>query len=236
MTWKKAMAMVCALACLLGLSACTTLDTLEKENSPQQEQTEAASGEVREESTQQGDSVTDSEKKEFEERALYLYSEGVYPELWWAEGANASDLGTDLDQPLDLQIYETEYYHIDLFQSIEELKFATEQVVTKEYAEKYLYPWGEDRKMFTEYEEALYANAYWEGSFFFPPESVTFVRKDGDVIFLTAHFENLDGEPFTKETQFKLEDGIWKFQRTYLTEFFEEMLTAPERPNEDSES
>lgn len=62
MTWKKAMAMVCALACLLGLSACTTLDTLEKENSPQQEQTEAASGEAREESTQQGDSVTDSEK------------------------------------------------------------------------------------------------------------------------------------------------------------------------------
>lgn len=51
MTWKKAMAMVCALACLLGLSACTTLDTLEKENSLQQEQTEAASGEVREEST-----------------------------------------------------------------------------------------------------------------------------------------------------------------------------------------
>lgn len=51
MTRKKAMAMVCALACLLGLSACTTLDTLEKENSPQQEQTEAASGEAREEST-----------------------------------------------------------------------------------------------------------------------------------------------------------------------------------------
>lgn len=227
------MAMVCALVCLLGLSACTTSNTSEKENSQQQMQTEtAASDEAQTESTQQGDPVTDSEKKEFEERALYLYSEGIYPELWWAEGANARDLGSDLDQPLDLQIYETEYYHIDLFQSIEELKSATEQVVTKEYAEKYLYSWGEDRKMFTECEGELYANAYWEGSFFFPPKSLTFDRKDGDIVFLTSHFENPDGEPFTKETQL----GVWKFQYTYLTEFFDEMLTAPERPDENSES
>ena len=98
MTWKKAMAMVCALACLLGLCACTTSSTLEKENPQQQMQTEAAaSDEAQTESTQQGDPVTDSEKKEFEERALYLYSEGVYPELWWAEGANTLNLGTDLD-------------------------------------------------------------------------------------------------------------------------------------------
>ena len=51
MTWKKAMAMVCALACLLGLCACTTSSTLEKENPPQQVQTETALGEVQEEST-----------------------------------------------------------------------------------------------------------------------------------------------------------------------------------------
>lgn len=51
MTWKKATAMVYALVCLLGLCACTTSSTLEKENPQQQVQTEDTSGEVREEST-----------------------------------------------------------------------------------------------------------------------------------------------------------------------------------------
>ena len=69
---------------------------------------------------------------------LSLYSEGVYPEFWWAVGANARGIGADLNRSLDLQIPETEYYYIDLFQSIEELKQATEQAVSEDYAEKYL--------------------------------------------------------------------------------------------------
>ncbi len=64
MTWKKAMAIVCVLVCLLGLSACTTSNTSDKESLQQQTQTETAvSGEDQTENTQHGDPVTDSEKK-----------------------------------------------------------------------------------------------------------------------------------------------------------------------------
>ena len=38
MTWKKAMAIVCVLVCLLGLSACTTSNTSDKESLQQQTQ------------------------------------------------------------------------------------------------------------------------------------------------------------------------------------------------------
>ncbi len=177
--------------------------------------------------TQSGDPVSPDEAKEFEERAMYLYSEGVYPEFWWAEGANARGIGEDLDCPLDLQLPETEYYHIDLFQSINELKQATEQAVTKEYAEKYLYPWGEKTKMFVEHDGKLYANAYFDGGIVpFEPESITFLRKEGNIVFLTALLADPAGEiSDEKEIQLELEDGIWKLRHTYITEFFEKMLS-----------
>lgn len=213
MKCKKFLSLLLAAIMLLSFGGCA------REAISQTNTSESA------ENIHQGDPVSPSEAKKFEERAVYLYSDGVYPELWWAEGSNANNLGEDLNRPLDLQLPETEYYHIDRFQSIDELKKATEEVFTKEYAEKYLYPWGEDHQMFVEHDGELYANAYWMGEFLFPPDSVTFLRKEGDVVFLDANFKNLDGEPFTRETQLKLEDGVWKFQYTYLTEFFQEMLS-----------
>lgn len=158
---------------------------------------------------------------------MYLYSEGVYPEFWWAEGANARGIGLDLSRPLDLQIPETEYYHIDLFRSIEELKRATEQAVTKEYAEKYLYPYGEQEHMFAEHEGELYGNAYFEGCLGpFEPSAVTFLRKEGNFVFLVASLADPAGEISDEaKIQLELEDGVWKLSRTYITAFFEEMLS-----------
>ena len=217
---KKAIVLLLTASMILSFTACAFAKVPSEENSQQHIETAEA------ENILQGDPVTNSEAREFEERAMYLYSEGVYPEFWWAVGANARGIGADLNRSLDLQIPETEYYYIDLFQSIEELKQATEQAVSEDYAEKYLYLWGEQRNMFAEYEGELYANAYWEGEFYYAPERIEFVRKDGDVVFLNAFFLNLDNEFFRKKIQLKQEDGVWKFQRTHITEFFEEMLRS----------
>ena len=216
---KKAIVLLLTASMILSFTACAFAKVPSEENSQQHIETAEA------ENILQGDPVTNSEAREFEERAMYLYSEGVYPEFWWAVGANARGIGADLNRSLDLQIPETEYYHVDLFQSIEELKQATEQAVSEDYAEKYLYLWGEQRNMFAEYEGELYANAYWEGEFYYAPERIEFVRKNGDVVFLNAFFLNLDNEFFRNEIQLKQEDGVWKFQRTHITEFFEEMLS-----------
>ena len=224
MKLRKVVALFLVASMILSFTACARqAEQDSKENRSGQEKVTEENDTA--ENILQGDPVTDSEAREFEERAMYLYREGVYPEFWWAEGANARGIGEDLNRSLDLQIPETEYYHVDLFQSIEELKQATEQAVTKEYAEKYLYRWGEQQHMFAEYEGELYANAYWEGEFYYAPKRIEFVRKDRDVVFLDAYFLNLDDEPFRKEIQLKQEDGTWKFQRTHITEFFEEMLS-----------
>ena len=59
MTWKKAMAIVCVLVCLLGLSACTTSNTSDKESLQQQTQTETAvSGEGQ---IEESDNIKDRE-------------------------------------------------------------------------------------------------------------------------------------------------------------------------------
>ncbi len=126
---------------------------------------------------------------------------------------------------MDLQIPETEFYYIDRFQSIDELKSVTEQAFTKEYVQTYLYPYGEQKHMFVEYECEVYANAYWEHTFLGPPDRVEFLRKEGDLVFLSAHCHDLDGKSFSKEIQLKNENGVWKFHRTQLTEFFEERLS-----------
>ena len=140
------------------------------------------------------------------------------------------NIGEDLNRPLHLQIPETELYYIDRFQSIEELKSETEQVFTKEYVQTYLYPYGEQRHMFMEYEGELYANAYWEYTLLGPPDRVKFLRKEGDLVFLSAYYRDFDGKPFSKEIQLKNENGVWKFHRTQLTEFFEERLSNQNHP------
>lgn len=218
MKWKIVIAIFFLFVFFLQLYACSPTNTTNNENPQQQTESGTASSE-------QGEPVTDSEKKEFEKRALYLYSDGIYPELWWAEGSNAINIGDDLDRPLDLQIPETEFYYIDRFQSIDELKSLTEQVFTKEYVQTYLYPYAEQRHMFVEYEGEVYANAYWEHTLLCPPERVEFLRKEGDLVYLSSYYRDLDGKPFSKEIQLKNENGVWKFHRTQLTEFFEERLS-----------
>ena len=81
--------------------------------------------------------------------------------------------------------------------------------------------------MFVEHDGKLYANAYFDGGIVpFESESITFLRKEGNIVFLTALLADPAGEiSDEKEIQLELEDGIWKLRHTYITEFFEKMLS-----------
>lgn len=152
------------------------------------------------------------------------------PTLWWIVGGDQTNqLGGDIDKAIivedvPLTIDGTDdmsYYPLDRFKSIEGLKKATEQVVTKEYAETNLYPRGENRYLFREQDGILYGNGYYMVSTGIGNAvNAELIGQKGNSYWLVGEFGALGGETVERIIEIKLEDGVWKLNNTQLDFYF----------------
>ena len=148
------------------------------------------------------------------------------PTLWWLVGGDQTNqLGGDIDKAIIIEdvpltidgIDDMSYYPLNRFNSINDLKKATEQVVTKEYAEKYLYPRGEERHLFLELDGILYGNGYYMVSTGIGGAvDAELIGQKGNSYWLVGEFGALGGETVESIIEMKLEDGIWKLNNTQL--------------------
>lgn len=148
------------------------------------------------------------------DRTFYLLDGFVLPFSWY-RGGDGSDLLNVNDsegvEPLENTPEGTAFYQVLRFNSIKELKRATEQVVTKEYAEKYLYPDLVEYNLFLERDGKLYLNTeIGAGGTPFGPVEATVLSKTEDEAMLSVVFRDTLGEEEVHEIELKRENGIWK--------------------------
>ena len=94
------------------------------------------------------------------DRALCLLDVYIFPVYWWA--VSSEDLLNVNEwegvEPLENTPEYTKFFRVLRFDSIKEMKQATEQIVTKEFAENKLYPLLEENGQFLERDGKLYFN------------------------------------------------------------------------------
>lgn len=152
--------------------------------------------------------------EELEDRLLYLLDSHILPVFWWT---GASDSTLDINyrediEPLENTPENTEFYQVMRFYSIKEMKRATEQVVTKAYANKYLYPFLEKTNMFIERDGKLYRNQSMHpyGVAPYVPISATVLSKDENKAVLSLILRETYGKELVREIEMQRETGIWK--------------------------
>lgn len=146
-----------------------------------------------------------------EERTLYLFDAFVLPIYWWA-GAGSSLLDVNVYvEPLSDTPEGTAFYPVNRFDSIEEMKRATEQVVTKKYAQENLYPFLEKHHQFLERNNRLYINTNAGcGAPPFEPISASVNSKTENSAIITVVFrDNLNREE-THKIELIKENDNWK--------------------------
>lgn len=150
------------------------------------------------------------------ERALYLLDPYVLPVAWWT-GGGYSSLSVFSAPDNIIQNENGTYCRVFRFDSIQEMKQMTEQVVTKAYAEKHLYPHEKD--YFLEQEGNLYlSTAAFCGERMFTAQSASVISKTSTVAELSVTFENLYEEKFSFPIFLQLEEHTWKLANTpYVT-------------------
>lgn len=147
------------------------------------------------------------------DRTLYLFDIYVFPVGWWI-GANEDALCVKYYEglePLENTPEYTAFYQVLRFNSIDEMKRATEQVVTKDYAENNLYPFLEENRQFLERDGKLYINI--EGGCGMPPFgpiSATVLSKTKNEAELSVVFQAEPGEEEVHKIELKRESGTWK--------------------------
>lgn len=168
------------------------------------------------ESTSQKTASPPITDEELCERALYLLDPYVLPVAWWT-GGGYSSLSVFSAPDNIIQNENGTYCRVFRFDSIQEMKQMTEQVVTKAYAEKYLYPHEKD--YFLEQEGNLYlSTAAFCGEWMFTAQSASVVSKTSTVAELSVTFENLYEEKFSFPIFLQLEEHTWKLANTpYVT-------------------
>lgn len=154
---KKLIIVLLAVYCLVLFTACNT-DSNESKSSTVIPES-SSSSEVQTASSND-ETVLNSEIQSEEERYIELtktlIDEGTKAICWWLD-----DIHNSFDIPLDNEpSYLDIYYPIPGYNSIEELKQATEQIFTNEFAEHYLYFVLTELEppRFVEHEGKLYGN------------------------------------------------------------------------------
>ena len=145
------------------------------------------------------------------DRTLYLFDIYVLPVSWWT-GSGIFQLNiNEVSDPLENTPEGTEFHQVHRFDSIDEMKRATEQVFTREYAEKNLYPNLEKYKQFLERDGKLYINTeIGAGSTLFAPISAKVLSKAEDEAVLSVTFEEPYGRQEIHEIVLKKEKDSWK--------------------------
>lgn len=156
--------------------------------------------------------------EELIDRTLYLYDMYVLPVYWWT-GAGSDLLAVwenESVEPLHSTPEGTTFYQIMRFNNIKEMKRATEQVVTRKYAEAYLYPLIEENQQFLEKDDKLYMNTSAGGGRSpLKPVSATVLSKTAtnaelNVVFQEYYFEEVQ----MHKIELERENGIWKLNNT----------------------
>jgi len=149
--------------------------------------------------------------EELVDRTLYLFDIYVFPVSWWTCSGFSSLIVNEFVDPLENTSEGTAFHPVTRFNSIDEMKRATEQVVTKEYAEKNLYPNLNTYNQFLERDGKLYTNTeIGGGGTLFKPVSAKVTSKAKNEVILSVMFEEPYGEQETHEITLKNENGVWK--------------------------
>ena len=157
---------------------------------------ESVAGEIEELTTvenieplEQQDDLSDDELVEL---AVHFTQSDVNPHIWWARGRN---IDVDMEaEPFDEEMFRP----VGRFNSIAEMQEATEQIVSRRFAEEYLYTalneWPV--RMFLERDGRLYFNTRGEGGwspFVATDEGHILSRSENEAIVAVAHY----GPPLT---------------------------------------
>lgn len=166
-----------------------------------------------------------------EEYSMHLLNRENLPVTWWLAGGNSRTIWpdyyhyiyidniilSDRTEPQTLQ-----YCPVRRFDTVEELKLATEQVVSKKYAEAYLYPLEESESMFIEQNGRLYSHTVLDIS---PgigdAVSAHMLVRNADTALLEVEFLVMEGFE-SQLIVMVLEDGLWKLDNTQLDFYFVE--------------
>ena len=153
-------------------------------------------------------------------RTLYLFDYYVLPIDWWT-GAGTFKLNVnEFGDPLENTPEGTAFHPVHRFNSIDEMKRATEQAVTMEYAEKNLYPNLDKHEQFLERDGNLYMNTeQGRGGYLFGPISAQVLSKTEDAAIMSVTFEEPYGEQEIHEIELKKENGVWKLNNYPYYEF-----------------
>lgn len=149
--------------------------------------------------------------KELEDRAIFLFDPYVLPVYWWTE-ANGMllSINNHLWPIFDAPDY-TPFYCIERFNSIEEMKRATEQVMTKKYARENLYPLLEENHHLQEKDGRLYIDIKGKNRpAFFKPVSSSVESKTKDNATLTVVFRDESDNEETHKIELVKENDNWK--------------------------
>ena len=93
------------------------------------------------------------------DRTLYLLGHYIFPGYWYTgDGCDLLYVNEVGMEPLENTPEYTKFFRVLRFDSIKEMKQATEQIVTKEFAENKLYPLLEENGQFLERDGKLYFN------------------------------------------------------------------------------
>ncbi len=170
------------------------------------------------------------------------YRQENCPLTWWIMGGYEEwswkdPLQLDWTDRLSLDVREAVtyvYYRVGRFNSLAELKDYTEQIFTREYAETYLYPWGEEQGMFLERDGKLYINSYWrdmgkaaqweiEMRALEPRVASLESMDDNTAVFTAEFYDTLAMEAYEKEIRMVKEDGLWKIASTHANDFLKQL-------------
>jgi len=155
------------------------------------------------ESLAQADDLSDEELAEL---TVHFSQFDVNPDVWWI-------LGQNIDVDLEAEPFGEEMFRpVGRFDNIAEMKDATEQIVSRRFAEEHLYTVLDGPiRMFLERDGRLYFSTRGEGVWRIPVavEGHIVSRNENEAIVAVTH--HLDGGEFVSNLRMVRESGGWRY-------------------------
>ena len=144
-------------------------------------------------------------------RLTGLFDQYVYPVAWYMASGDTALGVSELGRPLESDDPNVTYFEVTRFSELWKMKCATEQVFTREYAERVLYPYlTEEKEDFIEYDGKLYRNTSIIGSgWYTDTDRMEVLHKDQTSAEIEVDFRYID-EVTTDTVTMQKENGLWK--------------------------
>lgn len=154
------------------------------------------------------------------ERALYIFSgsKNAAPN-WWLQGAAVlnwdGSQGPDLPEPKPRW---GGYYKLDRFQTLDQLKKATQQQLTQDYAQQFIDQEEKELDIFLEQDGRLYGADASQSLATGRTRSGSVLRRGEDWALLLLSFDGVDGS-YGATVLLRLEEGQWKADSSPYSRF-----------------